>query len=266
MVRKKAIDAKESTTREFEHWKRGWKAAAMGFEQGMLAEARTAAFRSLMEAESLEDRDFAVPVCNIGIAVISMEQGKLDESKVYFDKGMASLASQGDPASQEFYAAALRLLAIWHERKGDLSEAEKCLHESVRILSSLGAESSAELANSLSDLALILVREHKVVEAEPLIIKAMAAMAQTVGKDDPRYDCAKLVYEVCLNHQDLEMLAETLEVSLKRLQYKVGARSPNLLRALNAYSSALKEHGMLDRLDSLKENFSPLAFTQKKQP
>jgi len=258
MSRKRAIDARESADPKFRHWKSRFKAATAAFEMGKLAEARSAVYLSLMEAESLPDRSFAVPVCHVGMAVISMHQGNQKEAKEFFDKGINALSHQSAADTSEVYAAGLRFFAIWHEQNGDLEEAERCLRESVSILQELGNESAVQLAYSLSDLCYILVMRGQMEEAGTLIRSATEILAITVGEDDPSYDWAKIIYQVCLNKHDQEMLQEMFEDSMTVFQYKVGAKHPNLVRALNAYAAALKKRGLTEKLEGLKKNFSAL--------
>ncbi|HNG20046.1 MAG TPA: hypothetical protein PLI59_12775, partial [Candidatus Obscuribacter sp.] len=148
MSRKRAIDARESSDPKFIHWKSRFKAATVAFEMGKLDEARTVIYRSLMEAESLKDKNFAVPVCHIGMAVVSMNQEKEREAKDYFEKAINALSGQPEADTRELYGAALRFYAHFYERKNDLSEAENCLRQSIAVLRELGPESAAQLAYS----------------------------------------------------------------------------------------------------------------------
>lgn len=258
MVRKKAVDAHVSTDPKFHHWKSRFKAATGAFEMGMPAEARTLVYRSMMEAEGLKDSKFAVPVCQIGLAVISMEQGKQKEAKEFFEKGLRALEHQTEEDAQEAYAAGLRFFAIWHEQNGDLTEAENCLRQSVNILKEFGQESAVQFAYSLSDLCYVLIRNGKLEEAETLIPAALGILNVTVGEDDPTYDWAKMIYRICLNKNDEALWMENFEASVNHLQLKVGEKNPNLVRALNAYAEALKKRGLTEKLESMKENFAAL--------
>lgn len=234
-----------------------FKSATMAFEAGKLAEARTAAFRSLAEAEHLrENRDFAVAACNLGIAIISMHQGKQKEAKEYFDKGLSPLASSSDPALQELHAAGLRFLAAWHERQGDLDSAQQCLRDSIKTLSALGVDSSVQLANSFADLAFILLRQGHFEEAEPLVESAMEITRATIGREDPSYDWAKMIYQICLNQGNQQILADSFEESATKLMYAAGPSYPNLGRAMTVYLAALKEKGLTERYDDASEKFA----------
>jgi tetratricopeptide (TPR) repeat protein len=258
MVHKRVVDAIETADPKFKHWKTRIKTAAGAFEQGELTETRALMFRALAEAEGLQDKAFAVPACNLGIAVVSLQQGNLKESKEYFDKGLSAVRTQPDPASVELYAAGLRFRAMLHEREGDLAEAENCLRESVSILQKLNAESAIQLAYSLSDLSYILVRTEQIEEAALLIRSAMEILIATVGSEDPTFDWAKIIYQICHFSRDEESLMETFEMSAIKWQYKVGAKHPNLIRALSVYAAALKKHGHTERLKELIDNFSGL--------
>ena len=258
MSRKRAIDARESKDPKFIHWKSRFKAATVAFEMGKLDEARTVIYRSLMEAESLSDKNFAVPVCHVGMAVVSMNQGKEREAKEYFEKGINALSPQSEADTRELYGAALRFYGHFHERNQDLAEAENCLRQSVAVLKELGAESAVQLAYSLADLSSILIRTGQIDEADVLIKSAIEILVATVGTDDPSYDWAKLIYQVCLNKNDRDMLEATFEDSVTTMQYKLGARHPNLVRALSAYGEGLKKRGLTDKLEALKEKFQAL--------
>ncbi len=255
---KRAVDAHQSTDPKFSHWKGRFKVAAGAFEQGKLKEARTLVYKSLLEAEQLDDRDFAVPGSQLAMAVISMEQGDLKESNEYFDKGLNKLRGHADPACQELYAAGLRFKAIWHEHNKDLSSAEACLRESIKILKDLSIGSSVQLAYSLSDLGYIMIRTDKIPEADALIKSAIEILTATVGKEDSSYEWAKMLYQVCHTKGNEDLFIATFELSATQLQYKVGGRHPNLIRALHAYAAALKERGMTEKLHEVKENFVAL--------
>lgn len=257
MSRKRVVDSKQSTNSKFNHWKMAFKSSTMAFEIGKLDEARTAVFRSLAEAEHLkENRDFAVAACHIGIAIISMHQGKQKEAKKYFDKGLPHLASSADPSLQELHAAGLRFLAVWHERQGDLDSAQQCLRDSIKTLSELGVDSAVQLANSLADLAFILVRQGHFEEAEPLVESAMEITRATIGREDPSYDWAKMIYQVCLNQDNRQVLADSFEESATKLMYTAGPSYPNLGRAMTVYLAALKEKGLTERYDEASEKFA----------
>ncbi len=258
MVHKRVVDALETADPKFKHWRTRFKTAAGAFEQGELTETRALMFRALAEAEGLDDRSFAVPASNLGIAIINMQQGNLKEAKEYFDKGLNAAKGQPDRASEELYAAGLRFRAMLHEREGALTEAENCLRESVSVLQNLSTDSAVQLAYSLSDLSFILVRLDQIEEASLLIRSAMEILLATVGTEDPTFDWAKMIFQVCHVGKDEELLMETFEMSATKWQYKVGAKHPNLVRALSVYAAALKKRGHTERLEELKENFSGL--------
>ena len=258
MVHKRVVDALETADPKFKHWRTRFKTAAGAFKQGELTETRALMFRALAEAEGLQDKGFAVPASNLGIAIINLQQGNLKESKEYFDKGLSAVKTQPDHASAELYAAGLRFRAMLHEREGDLVEAENCLRESVAVLQKLSEESAVQLAYSLCDLSFILVRTEQIEEAALLIRSAMEILLATVGSEDPTFDWAKVIFQVCHIGKDEELLMETFELSATKWQYKVGAKHPNLIRALNVYAAALKKRGNTERLNELKENFSGL--------
>ncbi|MDZ4837672.1 MAG: tetratricopeptide repeat protein [Candidatus Melainabacteria bacterium] len=257
MSSKRVVDALDTTDKDFVHWKMRFKAAAGAFEQGKFKDARDLMFRALNQAETLEDKSFAVPASNLAIAILSMEQNKVDEAKSYFDTGLRGANLRPDDAGRELYAAGLRYLAMWQERNGTLDEAESRLRESVGILEKL-PNSDTQLAYSLSDLSFILVRNGNISEAQKTVRKAMQLLTDTVGKDQPQYDFAKMIFEVCLNQNDEKSLMDMFELSASKLQYKMGSKYPNLVRALNAYAAALKERGLTEELDDAKENFSAL--------
>lgn len=259
MVHKRAVDAHVSTDKKFAHWKTRFKTAAAAFDAGDLAGARSIVYLGLMEAEGLDDKDFAVPASNIALAVVSMEQGKLKEAKELFDKGLNKLKGRPGNDFRELYAAGLRLRALLHERESELDKAEDALIESVELLKKNGEGSAVQLAYSLCDLSYIMVRNDRLDQAEELITLAMEILRATVGEEDPQYDWAKLIYAVCFAKQsDEEQLCDALELKAAKFQYKVGARHPNLIRTLNAYAAALKKRGLAERLAELKLNFSAL--------
>ncbi len=261
MVHKRTVDARESTDKNFDHWKARFKVAAGAYEQGKLTEARSLLFRALTEAEGIADKDFAVPASNLGLAVVSMDQGHDKESKELFSKGLNSLASRSDNASRELHAAGLRFFARWHERQKDLTESERCLRESVETLKSLGQGSAVQLAYSLCDLSFVLILTDRVEEADALLKAAIEILIATVGKEDDSYDWAKMLYQTCHSRNDENLLIETFELAATSFQYKVGARHPNLIRAMNAYARALKQRGLTEQLNDAKERFSALLKT-----
>ncbi len=255
---KHAVDARKSTDPKFMHWKSRFKLAAAVFEEGNASEARTLIYKTLMEAEGLADRDFAVPASQIAMAIVCMEEGNLKESKEYFDKGLNSLRLLGDDAGRELYAAALRFKAMWHDQNQDLTSAETCLRESVDILKNQAGASAVQLACSLNDLSFVLIRSEQLEEASELIRASMGILANTVGVEDASYDWAKMLYQVCLTRNDEALFIETFELSATELQYKRGGKHPNLVRALNAYAAALKKRGMTEQLEEAKEKFVAL--------
>lgn len=260
MVRKRVVDARTSTDEKFKHWKTRFKSASIVYEQGDFKEARTLMFRAKMEADSLNpvDRDFAVPACQIALAILSMAQGHMDEAKEYFDKGLNRVQTGADDATTELYAAGLRFLSHWHAVNNDIPEAERCLRESVKLLEGLGEESAVQLAYSLCELCCLLLGTDQLDEATALIKPAMEILLVTVGPEDPSMDWAKWIYQTCVTKGDDELMTEMFERSATQYQYKVGARHPNLVRALNAYATAMKKRGLTEKLESLKERFAAL--------
>lgn len=264
MVRKRAVDAHESSDPKFKHWKSRFKSAAISLDRGDVKEARTLLFRSQYEAAGLrsDDREFANNACNLGIAVVAMAEGNMKESKEYFDKGLSKTKSKADSAHEELYATGLRFLALWHEKNDDLKETESCLQESVKILEGLGEDSAVQLAHSLTDLCYVFVRSGRVEEASAYIKPALEILLVTVGEEDPELDWAKMIYRASLTKRDEEQFCDEFEHSAIKLQYKVGANHPILVRALNAYASALKQRGWTERLDHLKEGFSAVGSSK----
>lgn len=260
MARKRVVDARTSTDEKFQHWKTRFKSAAIVYEQGDLKEARTLMFRAKMEADTLkpQDRDFAIPACQLGIAIVSMAQGDLKEANEYFDKGTSRVTAGADDAATELYAVGLRFRAHWHMLQDDLKEAENCLRESIKLLEDLGEDSAVQLAYSLCDLCCVLLRTEQFDEATTLIKPAMEILLATVGLEDPAIDWAKMIYQTSLTKGDEELLAEVFDRSATQYQYKVGARHPNLVRALNTYATTLKKRGLTDKLESIKEKFAAL--------
>ncbi len=260
MARKRVVDAHASTDEKFRHWKTRFKSAALVYEQGDFKEARTLMFRAKMEAESLNpsDRDFALPTCHLGIAILSMAQGDLNEANEYFDKGLNRAATGADDSATELYAVGLRFRAHWHMLQDDNAEAEKCLRESVKILEELGEDSAVQLAYSLCDLCCVLLRTDQIDEATSLIKPAMEILLASVGPEDAAMDWAKMIYQTCLSKGNEELLAEVFDRSAMQYQYKVGARHPNLVRALNTYATTLKKRGLIEKLEGIKEKFASL--------
>jgi len=257
MASQRVVDILESTDKDFVNWKMRFKIAATAYEQGKFKDARDLMFRALYQAETLKDSSFAVPASTLAIAILNMEQNKMEESKSFFDKGLRAATAQPNQAGQTLYAAGLRYLAIWYERKGELDEAEKNLHESVRVLEAV-PNSDVQLAFSLSDLAFNLVRKGNIEQARKTVKKALKLLTNAGGQEQPHYDFAKMIFEVCLNQNDERSLIEAFDLSASKLQYKMGAKYPNLVRALNAYAEALQKRGLTDDLDEAKEKFSAL--------
>lgn len=257
MASKRAIHARESDDKEFVKWRSRFQVATSAFEMGELKEARTLLFRLLEVAKKLDDNDFALPASQIGIAIVAMEQGKLEESKEYFDQGLSALSASADPSCQELYAAALRYLAIWHEKQDRIEEAERILRDSIERLKRLGNDAAVQLAYSICDLCFMLIRQDRVDEAEKLIESALEILKVTVGKDDPKYDWAKMLYKACLQ-EDAELKADAIEFLAQQLQWKAGPNHPNLVRAVTAYEAALRKRGMSDRIETARERFTSI--------
>lgn len=257
MATGRVVDAVETTDKKFIHWKMRFKAAAGAFEEGRFKEARTLMFRTLYEADSLDQKAFAIAASTLGIAVISLSEDKLDESKSHFEKGLRAAAVLPDSAGRQLHAAGLRFFATWFERKGDLAESEARLRESVRLLQAVEG-GSIQLAYSMADLAAILVRRGEVEEAHKLIVPAVRTLATTVGIESPQYDFAKMVFEVCSNRNDEENLLCMFEMSASKIQYKMGDKYPSLVRALHAYAEGLTKRGLKEHLEEIKGNYSAL--------
>lgn len=258
-TRKRAVDARESDDPKFKLWKSRFKAVAGAFEMGVskedLLEIRTTSYRALMEAEGLKemkDRDFAVPASQIALAVISMAQGNLKESDELFEKGLSSLRTQSDRSCRELYAAGLRSRAMWHERNDDLQSAEACLRESIDILENTATASALQLAYSLADLCFVLLQCDQLEEAETLIHSSLELIEAT-GQDDPLYDWANMLNQVCMSEHDMKSFIDTFEISVTRAEYKLGSHHPNLIRVLNAYATALKKRGMTEKFEEVQK-------------
>ncbi|MGD9683913.1 MAG: tetratricopeptide repeat protein [Candidatus Obscuribacterales bacterium] len=257
MVSKRAVHSRESADKDFIKWRSRFQVATSAFEMGELKEARTLLFRLLEVAKTLDDNDFAIPASQLGIAIVSMEQGKLEESREYFDQGLSALSSSSDPACQELYAAGLRFFAIWHEKQDRLEEAERILRDSIERLKRLGNETAVQLAYSICDLCFVLIRQERMDEAEKLIESALDILKVTVGKDDPKYDWAKMLYKACLQQEE-ELKADAIEFLTQQLQWKAGPNHPNLVRAVTAYEAALHKRGMVERIETARERFTSI--------
>ncbi|MCA9803753.1 MAG: tetratricopeptide repeat protein [Cyanobacteria bacterium HKST-UBA02] len=258
MIRTRAIDARHSNDPRYKRWKARFRSGVLAYEEGKFDEARHVLFLALRAAEQLDESDFAVPACYLALGVLETDIGKMEQARESLAKAENLLKNQQGDDCRELYACLLRYKADWFDRNHDKAQAEKLLRESVKILRELGVDSSVQLANSLSDLCFLLVRVGRLDEAEDLILAAMDIYASTVGRADPAYDWAKMIYQICLNKQDEEALFDAFEMSATSLQYKVGAQNPHLVRALKIYAHALKERGMKDNLERARDKFTAL--------
>lgn len=258
MTTRRAVYSRESTDKDFIKWRSRFQAATAAFEMGEMKEARTLLFRLTHVAKNLEDSDFALPACQLGIAIVGMEQGDLEESKQYFDEALNSLRASSDNSCRELYAAGLRFLALWHEKQEQLEDAERLLRESIEILKSLGNDGATQMAYSICDLSFVLIRTERISEAEKLLESAMQILKLTIGQEDPKYDWAKILYKACLQKGDQDLMADTVEFLTAQLQWKTGPGHPNLIRAVHAYEAGLKKIGMTDRIEEVRERFSSI--------
>src|SRR5271170_4727480 len=205
MTQQKLTDAIESTDPETKIWKSRFSAAKAAYDMGEHRQCESLLFRAMEQAKALKERTFATNTCHVGLGVLYLATGKLDEAQKHLDAATSELSGSGEAALRELYAVALRFHAHVLLEKDDQGSAEREVRQAMEVLENLGAEGAVQLAYVTSDLATLYVMQGKLSEAKELIFTAMDLLEATLGPGNPEYVRANMIYNLCEAEGDEEL-------------------------------------------------------------
>jgi tetratricopeptide (TPR) repeat protein len=262
MVKKKVLDAMESTDPKTKRWRQKFSAAKMAYDTGEFRQAESLLAVAKEISHELPEKSFAENATEIGIAAVLLATDKAPVAKTRLDKVVSNLQSFADEKHQELLAVAMRFLAQALEQTGDAREAESQLRKSIDILQKLGPEASVQLAYSLCDLCGFYLSQQRYSEAEQHIRKAMLILSNTLGADAPEYVRADMIFAACSPMEPDSRLA-VAEDSIAKTQYFYGGKHPNVSRALSRYFKVLDQNGDQSKVDEALKRFGIAAKAAK---
>ncbi len=255
MAKKRVTDAVSGTDAKTKRWKTTLSAARMAYETGEFQQARNLLARAHELALEMPEGGFAVNATAVGTAAVLIASGKSPEAGKQLERVISSLQAGGDRMDRELLAVALRFYAQSLADAGDVRGAEKELQKSIEILVALGAESSVQLAYSLSDLCGLYLLEGRHSEAEVHIIKAMKIASAELGPESPEYVRADMIHQACAPMGSAEEHTDVASDGIRKMQYAFGGKHPNISRALDRYFKVLSERGDAEKLEEARQKF-----------
>lgn len=254
MSQKRLTDAIESNDHDTKLWKSRINAAKGAYQQGEFRQCETLLFRAIEQAKSLKDREFAVNACHVGLGAMYIATEKLKDAEKHLDQAMHALAGSSEPALRELYAVALRFHAQVYLERGDHSSAERELRQAMQILEDLNEDGAVQLAYVMSDLAVMYAADGKLSDARDLLFSCMELLELTLGSGNAAYMRASMIYSVC-RQEGVEDLLTQGEDGIFAMQYQLGQKHPNVVRALRWYLSKLVELGETEKVAEAQKRF-----------
>ncbi|PWU03237.1 MAG: hypothetical protein C5B53_00730 [Candidatus Melainabacteria bacterium] len=254
MRENKLTDAMVSTDHETQIWKSRFQLAKAACESGKYKEAEGLLYKALEQAHNLTEHVFATNTCLVGLAVVYFLLGKPDEAAKQVEEAMRALSRADEPALKELYGVALRIHAELLCDSGKVTAASDELEKAALALESIGMQGAVQLAYVLSDLAMLRVQQGELNEAKQLIYSAMDLLPGPPSSDKSEYLRADMIYNICQTTDQKEMLSE-LENRITKMQYHLGQKHPNVIRAVRWYLKKLYEQGDTEQLREAEVKF-----------
>lgn len=254
MSQKHLTDAIESKDHDTKMWKSRISAAKGAYQQGEFRQCETLLFRAIEQAKQLKDRDFAVNACHVGLGAMYIATEKWKDAEKHLDQAMHALSGASEPALRELYAVALRFHSQIYLERGDHASAERELRQAMLILEDLNEDGAVQLAYVMSDLAVMYVVDGNLSDARDLLFSCMELLELTVGSGSAEYMRASMIYSVC-RQEGVEDLLTQGEDGIYAMQYQLGQKHPNVVRALRWYLKKLMELGETDKVREAQKRF-----------
>lgn len=254
MTQQKLTDAIASTDKETQIWKSRFNLAKSTFEMGKYKEAESLLYKALEQGHKLKEREFATNTCLVGLGVVYFVLGKKDEAEKQLQEAKRALSGVAAPALKELYGVALRIHAEVLSDKGELKAAASELEEAADVLESLGIDGAVQLSYALSDLAMLHIKGGDLAEAKELICTAMDLLRGAVNADNAEYLRANMIYNICQTPDQEELLTQ-VENSIVKMEYQLGQKHPNVIRAVGWYLEKLHEAGDTEQIREAEEKF-----------
>ena len=254
MSQKHLTDAIESKDHDTKMWKSRISAAKGAYQQGEFRQCETLLFRAIEQAKQLKDRDFAVNACHVGLGAMYIATQKWKDAEKHLDQAMHALSGASEPALRELYAVALRFHSQIYLERDDHASAERELRQAMLILEDLNEDGAVQLAYVMSDLAVMYVVDGNLSDARDLLFSCMELLELTVGSGSAEYMRASMIYSVC-RQEGVEDLLTQGEDGIYAMQYQLGQKHPNVVRALRWYLKKLMELGETDKVREAQKRF-----------
>lgn len=242
MAQKRLNDAIETVDQPTKLWKSRISAAKGAYHQGEFRQCETLLFRAIEQAKQLKDHVFAVNACHMGLGALYIATGRLNDAQKHLDQAIRALSGASEPALRELYAVSLRFHAQTHLELGDHASAEQELRQAMLILEDLNEDGAVQLAYVMSDLAVMYVYDGKLADAKDLLFSSMELLELTLGHGSAQYERASMIYSVSQQEGMEDMLTQG-ENGIFALQYQLGRKHPNVVRALRWYLNKLRDLG-----------------------
>lgn len=254
MSQKRLTDAMVATDHPTKLWKSRISAAKGAYQQGEFRQCETLLFRAIEQGKLLKEHEFAVNACHVGLGALYIATAKLNDAQKHLEQAMHALSGSGEPALRELYAVALRFHAQVYLELGDHASCERELRQAMQILEELDGDGAVQLAYVMSDLAVMYAADGKLPDARDLLFSSMELLELTLGSGNAEYMRASMIYSVC-QQEGLEELLTQGEDGIFAMQYQLGQKHPNVVRALRWYLSKLVELGETERVAEARKRF-----------
>lgn len=254
MSQKRLSDAIESIDQPTKLWKARISAAKGAYHQSEFRQCETLLFRAIEQAKQLKDHVFAVNACHVGLGALYIATQKLKDAQKHLDQAIHGLAGSSEVVLRELQAVAMRFHAQTHLELGDHASAERELREAMAILEDLGNEGAVQLAYVMSDLAVMYVYDGRLSEAKDLLFSSMELLELTLGSDSTQYMRSSMIYSIT-QQEGIEDILTQGEDGIFALQYHLGQKHPNVVRALRWYLNKRIELGETDKVEEAQKRF-----------
>lgn len=160
------------------------------------------AFRTAREtyAQQHRERDPGVAAATMGLALVSLKQGRCAEAEARAREALA-LGERVFERNDTMIVHSLNCLTSALEAQEKLAEAEEYCRRAVVLGRRLPADESLPLANALATLGRVVLKRDRPAEAEPLLREALSLRRTLLGDMDPEIPGLQILLAEALERQ-----------------------------------------------------------------
>ncbi len=183
------------------------------------------------------------------LAMLLLDTGRLDEAKTHLDEALA-IVKVTHERDATLYLNVTNTLAGYYGKRGELAEAEALVREGLAAYADKPDHPDA-LAK-LHNLAILLKRQGKFDEAEPLFLEARERVTRVLGSEHQHTLAVRNGLATLLDSMGRHEEAEAIHRDVLSIRRRtLGEKHPNVQSSLNNLAGVLRAQNKLDECISV---------------